>query len=427
MHVIPRNHHHVSKTDISPNALSVLNRLNSSGFQAYLVGGSVRDLLLRKSPKDFDVSTSATPNQIKNLFRNARIIGRRFKLAHILYHREIIEVATFRGHDAVDASQQTNDRGMLIRDNVYGTLEEDAWRRDFTVNSLYYNLTDGSIVDYTGGFKDVGLRIIRMIGDPATRYQEDPVRMLRAIRFSAKLHFDIAPETAAPIPELSVLITHISGSRLFDEMTKLYQCGEAESVQRLLVKFGLFHHLFPQTAALLDGSYPVNALLINALESTDSRVRDNKPINPAFLYAVILWFPLMARKAQLKLDGMDPLPALEKAMAEVIATQNKLVTIPKRFTQIMREIWLMQFRFPKRAGHRPYPLLEHPRFRAAYDFLALRALAGDESMALAEWWTTFQDVDAEKQADMITQIEAETTHIKPKPRRKYKPKPKTQA
>ncbi len=427
MHVIPRNHHHVSKTDISPNALSVLNRLNSSGFQAYLVGGSVRDLLLRKSPKDFDVSTSATPNQIKNLFRNARIIGRRFKLAHILYHREIIEVATFRGHDAVDASQQTNDRGMLIRDNVYGTLEEDAWRRDFTVNSLYYNLTDGSIVDYTGGFKDIGLRIIRMIGDPATRYQEDPVRMLRAIRFSAKLHFDIAPETAAPIPELSVLITHISGSRLFDEMTKLYQCGEAESVQRLLVKFGLFHHLFPQTAALLDGSYPVNALLINALESTDSRVRDNKPINPAFLYAVILWFPLMARKAQLKLDGMDPLPALEKAMAEVIATQNKLVTIPKRFTQIMREIWLMQFRFPKRAGHRPYPLLEHPRFRAAYDFLALRALAGDESMALAEWWTTFQDVDAEKQADMITQIEAETTHAKPKPRRKYKPKPKTQA
>ena len=427
MHVIPRNHHHVSKTDISPNALSVLNRLNSSGFQAYLVGGSVRDLLLRKSPKDFDVSTSATPNQIKNLFRNARIIGRRFKLAHILYHREIIEVATFRGHDAVDASQQTNDRGMLIRDNVYGTLEEDAWRRDFTVNSLYYNLTDGSIVDYTGGFKDVGLRIIRMIGDPATRYQEDPVRMLRAIRFSAKLHFDIAPETAAPIPELSVLITHISGSRLFDEMTKLYQCGEAESVQRLLVKFGLFHHLFPQTAALLDGSYPVNALLINALESTDSRVRDNKPINPAFLYAVILWFPLMARKAQLKLDGMDPLPALEKAMAEVIATQNKLVTIPKRFTQIMREIWLMQFRFPKRAGHRPYPLLEHPRFRAAYDFLALRALAGDESMALAEWWTTFQDVDAEKQADMITQLEAETTPAKPKPRRKYKPKPKTQA
>jgi len=425
-HIIPRNRHHVSKTDISPNALSVLNRLNSSGFQAYLVGGSVRDLLLRKSPKDFDVSTNATPNQIKNLFRNARIIGRRFKLAHILYHREIIEVATFRGHDAVDASQQTNDRGMLIRDNVYGTLEEDAWRRDFTINSLYYNLTDGSIVDYTGGVKDVDLRIIRMIGDPSTRYQEDPVRMLRAIRFSAKLHFEIAPETAAPLSELSILITHISGSRLFDEMTKLYQCGEAVSVHRLLVQYGLFHHLFPQAAALLDSSYPVNALLINALESTDTRIRDNKPVNPAFLYAILLWFPLMARKAQLKLEGMDPLPALEKAMSEVITTQNKLVTIPKRFTQIMREIWLMQFRFPKRSGHRPYPLLEHPRFRAAYDFLALRALAGDESIELAEWWTTFQDVDTEKQAEMINQLDAVTTAVKPKPRRRRKPKPKPQ-
>jgi len=422
-HTITRNHHHVSKTDISPNALTVLNRLNSSGFQAYLVGGSVRDLLLRKAPKDFDVATSATPNQIKNLFRNARIIGRRFKLAHILYHREIIEVATFRGHDAVDESQQTNDRGMLIRDNVYGTLEEDAWRRDFTINSLYYNLVDGSIVDYTGGVKDVELRMIRMIGDPTTRYQEDPVRMLRAIRFSAKLHFEIAPETAAPMNDLSILITHISGSRLFDEMTKLYQCGQAEPVQRLLVKYGLFHHLFPQTARLLDSSYPVNALLINALESTDTRVRDGKPVTPAFIFAVILWFPLMARKTQFKLEGMDPLPALEKAMSQVITEQNKLVTIPKRFTQVMREIWLMQFRFPKRSGHRPYPLLEHPRFRAAYDFLALRALAGDESMELAQWWTTFQDVDAAAQAEMISQLDTVVTAV-PKPRKRRKPKPK---
>lgn len=426
-HIIPRSQHHVSKTDISPNALSVLNRLNSSGFQAYLVGGSVRDLLLRKSPKDFDVSTSATPNQIKNLFRNARIIGRRFKLAHILYHREIIEVATFRGHDAVDASQQTNDRGMLIRDNVYGTLEEDAWRRDFTINSLYYNLTDGSIVDYTGGVKDVSLRIIRMIGDPTTRYQEDPVRMLRAIRFSAKLHFEIAPETAAPITELSILITHISGSRLFDEMTKLYQCGEAESVQRLLVKYSLFHHLFPQTALLLDSAYPVNALLINALESTDIRIRDNKPVNPAFIYAIILWFPLRALKERFKQEGMDPLPALEKAMSQVITEQNKLVTIPKRFTQVMREIWFMQFRFPKRSGHRAQPLLEHPRFRAAYDFLALRALAGDESMELADWWTTFQDADTNTQAEMITNLDSVRTSSKPKPRRRRKPKPKNQA
>ena len=422
-HVISRNHHHVSKTDISPNALTVLNRLNHAGFQAFLVGGSVRDLLLRKAPKDFDVATSATPNQIKNLFRNARIIGRRFKLAHILYHREIIEVATFRGHDAVDESQQTNERGMLIRDNVYGTLEEDAWRRDFTINSLYYNAIDSSIVDYTGGVKDVELKIIRMIGDPATRYQEDPVRMLRAIRFSAKLDFDIAPDTAAPMIELSSLITHISGSRLFDEMTKLYQCGEAKSVQALLVQYGLFQHLFPQTAQLMDSSYPVNAFLMSALESTDTRVHQEKPVTPAFIFEFILWFPLMARKAQYKLEGMDPLPALEKAMSQIITEQNKLVTIPKRFTQVMREIWLMQFRFPKRSGHRPYPLLEHPRFRAAYDFLALRALAGDESMELAQWWTSFQDVDAEAQAKMISQLDAMTATPKPKKRRKPKPKP----
>jgi poly(A) polymerase len=421
-YIIPRNHHHVSKTDISVNALKVLNRLNSAGFQAYIVGGSVRDLLLHKAPKDFDVATNATPNQVRALFRNARIIGRRFKLVHILYHREIIEVATFRGHDSVDDDQITNDRGMLIRDNVYGTLEEDAWRRDFTINSLYYGIEDASIVDFTGGYQDVEQRLIRMIGDPVTRYQEDPVRMLRAIRFSAKLSFDFSPETAAPIEELSSLITHISGSRLFDEMTKLYQCGESVSVQRLLVQYGLFAHLFSQTHQLLKSSHPVNAFLIIALESTDTRIRDAKPVNPAFLYAVLLWFPLVVRAEKLKAEGLDPLPALDKAMSQVIADQNKVVTIPKRFTQVMREIWLMQYRFSKRTGNRAYHLLEHPRFRAAYDFLALRALAGDESLELAEWWTTFQDVDADTQATMIAAITTAT----PKPRKKPR-KPSTEA
>ncbi len=418
--ITPRNKHNVSKTDISPNALKVLNRLNSAGFEAYLVGGSVRDLLLSKAPKDFDVATSATPNQIRNLFRNARIIGRRFKLAHILFHREIIEVATFRGHETVDEDQLTNERGMLIRDNAYGTLEEDAWRRDFTVNSLYYNIIDGSIVDYTGGVKDVNEQLIRMIGDPVTRYQEDPVRMLRAIRFSAKLHFNFAPETAAPLSELSALICHISGSRLFDEMTKLYHCGEAESVQRLLVKYGLFAHLFPQTSALLTSNYPVNALIGIALENTDSRIRDDKPVTPAFLYAVLLWFPHIDNVERLKQEGMDPLPAIEKAMSQVISEQNKVVTIPKRFTQVMREMWIMQYRFPKRSGNRAFSLLQHPRFRAAFDLLALRALAGDESMELAQWWTTFQDADEETQKTMAAQIPPVTPR---KPRRRPKPKP----
>lgn len=419
-YIITRNHHPISKTDISPNALTVLNRLNGANFQAYLVGGSVRDLLLRHVPKDFDVATNAKPNQIKNLFRNARIIGRRFKLAHILYHREIIEVATFRGEDTQDANQQTNDKGMLIRDNAYGTLEEDAWRRDFTINSLYYGIQDNAIIDFTGGVTDVRLKIVRMIGDPATRYKEDPVRMLRAIRFCAKLHFQMAPETAQPIHELNTLITHISGARLFDEMTKLYQCGQAESAQALLTEYGLFSLLFPQTDALINSVYPVNHLLNIALENTDTRIRDNKPVMPAFLFAILLWFPLRARTEQLKQEGMDPLPALDKAMSLVITEQNKRVTIPKRYTQVMREIWLMQYRFPKRTGQRAYALLDDSRFRAAFDFLALRALAGDESMELAQWWTTFQEVEPSIQANMIAKLEATKTRA-PNTRRKRKP------
>ncbi|RMX03407.1 polynucleotide adenylyltransferase PcnB [Legionella jordanis] len=425
-YIIPRTQHKVSKTDISINALKVLNRLNSAGFQAYLVGGSVRDLLLGKAPKDFDIATNATPNQIKKLFRNARIIGRRFKLVHIIFHRDIIEVATFRKsseseNELMAEHQYTNERGMLVRDNVYGTLDEDAWRRDFTVNSLYYNIDDASIVDFTGGVNDVHERLLRIIGDPDKRYQEDPVRMLRAIRFSAKLHFELAPETAAPLPKLSHLIRHVSGSRLFDEMTKLYQCGEAETVQRLLVEHGLFPHLFEQTANLFASEYPVKALLGIALENTDTRIRDEKPVTPAFLFAVLLWFPLKAQALALQeSEGLDPLPALEKAMSQVIFEQNKVITIPKRFSQIIREIWLLQFRFPKRFGGRAFNLLQHPRFRAAYDFLALRALAGDESLELAQWWTTFQESDAKEQAAMVAALSPKT--LPHKNRKKRKPK-----
>lgn len=417
-HIIPRNKHSISKADISNNALKVLNRLISGGYQAYIVGGSVRDLLLHKAPKDFDVATNATPNQIKSLFRNGRIIGRRFKLVHILFHREIIEVATFRSHDEVNESQQTNERGMLVRDNAFGSLDDDAWRRDFTINSLYYNITDSSIIDFTGGFKDIEDKLIRMIGDPVTRYKEDPVRMLRAVRFSAKLHFNLAPETEAPFPEISYLITHISNSRLFDEITKLYQCGNAETVQKLLMQYGLFQHLCPQTTALFDSQYPVNALLAIALENTDTRIRDDKPVTPAFLFAVILWFPMIERSKELQKSGMDPLPAVEKAMSLVIAEQNKLISIPKRYSQIIREIWLLQYRFSKRLGGRAFNLLQHPRFRAAYDFMALRALAGDESMELTQWWTSFQEASDEEREKMVAQLTTEPT----KSKRRRKPK-----
>lgn len=417
-YIIPRNKHSISKADISINALKVLNRLTGAGFQAYIVGGSVRDLLLRKAPKDFDIATDATPNQIKSLFRNGRIIGRRFKLVHILFHREIIEVATFRGHQAVNEHQQINERGMLIRDNVYGSLDEDAWRRDFTINSLYYNINDSSIIDFTGGVNDVEMKLIRMIGDPIKRYQEDPVRMLRAIRFSATLHFNLEPTTEAPFPEVSSLITHVSSSRLFDEMTKLYQCGNAETVQDLIMKYGLFQHLYPQTNELLGSTYPVKALLAVALESTDTRIREEKPVTPAFLFAVLLWFPMIECAKKLQDEGIPPLPALEKAMSLVIGEQNKTIAIPKRYSQFIREIWLLQYRFAKRLGGRAFHLLQHPRFRAAYDFMALRALANDESMELAQWWTLFQDADEVEQESMVSKLMPDAN----KPKRRRKPK-----
>lgn len=385
------------------------------------MGGSVRDLLLGKVPKDFDIATNATPAQIKNLFRNGRIIGRRFKLVHVIFHREIIEVATFRGHEGVEDNQQTNERGMLVRDNVYGNLEEDAWRRDFTVNSLYYNIKDASIFDRTGGVRDIHDRVLRMIGDPQIRYQEDPVRMLRAVRFSAKLHFAIEKDSAAQLRALSPLICHVAGSRLFDEVTKLYQCGESETVHRLLMEHGLFEQLFNQTHVQLQSQYPVNALIGNALENTDMRIHENKPVTPSFLFAVLLWFPLKEKALYLQNEEqMPPLPALEKAMSLVITEQNKVVTIPKRFSQITREIWLLQFRFSKRHGGRAMHMLQHPRFRAAYDLLALRALANDESMELAQWWTTFQDADEALKIQMIDEL---TPPPSKKPKRRRKPRP----
>ncbi|MBA4697040.1 MAG: polynucleotide adenylyltransferase PcnB [Legionella sp.] len=421
-YIIPRSQHALSKTDLSVNALKVLNRLNSAGFQAYLVGGSVRDLLLGKVPKDFDVATNATPQQIKKLFSNARIIGRRFKLVHVIFYREIIEVATFRA-DHTKQPQETSvfsSAGMVMRDNQYGTLEEDAWRRDFTINSLYYNIDDASIVDMTQGMRDIHKKTIRMIGDPTTRYQEDPVRMLRAIRFAAKLRFSLEETTATPIAPLSHLLGHVASSRLFDEITKLYHCGEAEVVQQLLLKHQLFKQLFPQTANLLEDEQPLNAFIGLALENTDVRIRQNKPVTPAFLFAIFLWFPLKVKATALQSkEELPALNALEQAMSQVLSEQNKVITIPKRFSQVMREIWLLQFRFSNRAGNRAFNLLQHPRFRAAYDFLALRALCGDESLELAQWWETFQVANETEQAQMIKALSPTLTkRSKRRPKRK---------
>lgn len=426
--IIPRNHHHLSKSDISGNALKVLNRLNSAGFQAYLVGGSVRDLLLGKLPKDFDVATNATPTQIRNLFRNGRIIGRRFKLVHVIFHRDIIEVATFRGSDTIHEEQATNERGIVVRDNVYGTLDEDAWRRDFTINCLYYNVEDASIVDFTGGVVDIQNRIIRMIGLPETRYQEDPVRMLRALRFAAKLHFELAEETAKPILRLNSQIRHVSSSRLFEEVIKLYQCGEGKRVQELLLHFGLFAQLFPLASDEFSHDCPINNFINIGLENTDNRIREGKPTTPAFVFAILLWFPLLTRAKELQnMEKIPPLPALELAMSQVISEQNQIVCIPKRLTQVMREIWLLQFRFSKRLGTRAFHLLEHPRFRAAYDFLALRALAGDESIELANWWACFQEEPVEKQHEMIAELGTSGATSKPGTKKRTRSRKKAKA
>ena len=417
---IPRHNHHVSKTEISPYALQVINQLNHHGHQAYLVGGSVRDLLLRKVPKDFDVATSATPQQIRKLFRNARIIGRRFKLVHISFQREIIEVSTFRSNQP-DAQMETNEAGMVIRDNVYGTLEQDAWRRDFTINSLYYDAQNGSIVDYTGGFADIQSKTIRMIGDPALRYQEDPVRILRAIRFSAKLHFDIHPETASPIYSLANLIEQVSNARLYDEVVKLWQCHEATRVFAMLKEYHIFDRLFPATAILMEQIPEIEKFIAIALENTDLRLKEQKPTTPAFIFAVILWFPMRILAKELQdTQELHPLAALEQAMGVLLAKQCQIISIPKRFTQIIREIWLLQYRFSKRLGTKPLILLEHARFRASFDFLALRALVGDESLELANWWTLFQDADEATKDSMLKETQSNT---KPKKRRR---KPKIQ-
>jgi len=407
-YIIPRNQHHVSKTEISQNALKVLNHLNGAGFEAYLVGGSVRDLLLRKSPKDFDVATDAKPNQIKKLLRNARIIGRRFKLVHVLFHRDIIEVATFRGHEKPlikKDEHRTNEKGMIVRDNVFGSLKEDAFRRDFTINSLYYDIQNACIIDYTGGFKDIKKRLIRMIGEPTTRFKEDPVRILRAIRFSGKLDFAIEPKTLQALKQSIHLLHDVPPSRLFDEIVKLYQCGQAKAVHTKLVEYGVYQALFPSTSQLFDSKYPVQKLMDVAFESTDARIKVGKPVIPSFILAVMLWFPFLDKKKQIENKKSDTLfsglTAVEESMAHTLSEQCKLITIPKRHTQVIREIWMFQYRLQKRNHKRAINILQHPRFRAAYDFLGLRALAGDESIELAEWWTIFQDATLKEQNKMI--------------------------
>ncbi|MCP3673376.1 MAG: polynucleotide adenylyltransferase PcnB [Gammaproteobacteria bacterium] len=415
-----RDQHTVSRNDISPNALKVLYRLHNAGYRSCLVGGGVRDILLGLHPKDFDIATDANPEQVKALFRNCRLIGRRFRLAHILFGREIIEVATFRGY------HEKNSEGMILRDNVFGTIEEDAIRRDFTVNSLYYDIADFSVHDFCDGMADLDNRLMRIIGDPETRYQEDPVRMLRAIRLAVKLNLQLEEETAKPLKELSVLLKDIPSARLWDESHKLFLSGHSANTFSQLEKYQLLIPLLPQMCEALEtnNNEKFRDFIQAALDNTDKRIRQNKSLNPAFLYACFLWQSVRDIASTNRSNGLHAAEAMLKAQATVLGIQTKSIAIPKRFTQVIREIWSMQHRLDTRRGKNLASILTHPRFRASYDFMLLRAGIGEVNSSLADWWTQIQKVDTEHQVKMIKDV-APKHRQRRKPRKKPTNKPPT--
>jgi poly(A) polymerase len=392
LNILTRSQHGLSRQQISEAALKVLYRLNKAGYRACLVGGGVRDVLLGKKPKDFDVATDATPEQIRALFKNSRLIGRRFRLAHIRYGREVIEVATFRQH-ALDSEKTTlNDEGRILRDNTFGDIEDDAMRRDFTVNALYYDINDFSVLDYAQGMDDLRSSTLKLIGDPTTRYQEDPVRMLRAIRFAAKLNFSIEQQAAQAILEQGQLLRDIPSARLYDEALKIFHSGHAMKAYELLREYDLFQYLFPTLDAHLK-SEPAESFLDfieQALVNTDQRVRDNKPVSPAFIFAALLWPLVHQRAIQLQADKVNASPALQMAGSEIFAEQVQTIAVPRRFSQIARNIWVMQPRFCNTRGKQPERLFRHPNFRAAYDFFCIQSMVGLTTHQLCQWWTDFQ-------------------------------------
>jgi poly(A) polymerase len=399
LRIIPRDQHTISRRDISPNALRVLYRLREGGHHAYLVGGAVRDLLAGGHPKDFDVATDATPEQVRHLFRNCRLIGRRFRLAHVVFGREIIEVATFRANvDDGSGDRQLHEGGRLLRDNVYGSIEDDAVRRDFTANALYYAIEDFSVRDYVGGFDDVQNRVLKLIGDPESRYREDPVRMLRAIRLAAKLDFSIDDATAAPIPVLAPLLAEAAPARLFEECLKLFLSGHAVAGFEGLERHGLLKALFPETASALasNRSGALRRMLLEGLRGTDARVVADEPVSPAFLFALLLWPAYCRALIALQAEGVHAAEAQRRAADRVTVHQLNTIALPRRFSLPMQEIWLLQARLssgqsPQRQRKRVMRTLAHPRFRAAFDFLQLRRFASDEHAEDVEFWREAQD------------------------------------
>jgi poly(A) polymerase len=401
--IYPRSEHTISRAQISEHALKVLYRLQKSGYDAYLVGGCVRDLLLGREPKDFDVVTNAHPEQIKGVFRNCRLIGRRFRLAHVHFGNEVIEVATFRGFGSEqDDDQVTNDEGRLLRDNVYGTIEQDVWRRDFTVNALYYNIKDFSVVDYTGGMDDHKAGMLRLIGDPETRFREDPVRMLRAVRFAVKLGFNIDPDCQKAIYGSADLLYSIPSARLYDEVLKLFLSGFALQTFEMLRHYGLFQVLFPdaeKSLAVEENGFP-KLLLIKALQNSDNRIAEGKTVTPYFLLAALLWEPLRMLTQINQERGLDDYNAFQSAASEILSRQVRRTAFPRHISLAMREVWSLQPKFEQRGGPPPAPPVSPPRFGAAHPFVLLRAETGDADAELADWWSKFQLADEAVQKKM---------------------------
>ena len=418
--VIAPSKHGIRREALSNGSRRTVETLQQHGYLAYVVGGAVRDLLAGIKPKDYDVATNATPEQVRQCFRRSRIIGRRFQIVHVMMGQETIEVTTFRGHhdDSSGQRAQTDDQGRVLRDNVFGTQLEDAARRDFTVNALYFDPKTETIIDYHHGVADIKQKTLRMIGDPATRYREDPVRMLRAVRLAAKLDLSIDPAARRPIRELAELVGNIPPSRLFDEMLKLLTSGHAVKCLERLREEGLHHGLLPLLDVILEQPLGERFVML-ALANTDRRVRAGKPISPGFLFATLLWHEVLAKWEALKHGGERPIPALFLAMDEVLDVQAEKLAITRRVAGDIKDIWALQPRFEQRSGKRPYGLLEQPRFRAGYDFLLLRAESGEIDAELAQWWTDFINCDGEARAAML--LPAKPDEAKKRRRRRRKP------
>ncbi|MDE3208908.1 MAG: polynucleotide adenylyltransferase PcnB, partial [Pseudomonadota bacterium] len=399
---IPAKRYGLHRTSLSPASLWVTEQLQLAGFSAFVVGGALRDLIVGMTPKDFDVVTDATPQEIHALFKRSRIIGRRFQLAHVM-KGDIIEVSTFRravtqGPDA----PASDERGRIISDNVFGTQSEDALRRDFTVNALYYDPSTEIILDYVGGVRDIENRLLRVIGDPSLRFREDPVRMLRAVRLSAKLDFQIDEAARVPIASMAHLLNHVPASRIFDEMLKLLLSGHAqEGINRLRAE-GLHHGILPMLDRVLE--QPMGQKFVElALLNTDLRIREGKSVSPAFLFATLFWHDLISAWHDVQLQSDSSVSALYEAMDQVMDDLTEKLAIPRRFEIGMKEIWGLQPRFELRSGHKPVRLLAHPRFRAGYDFLLLRCESGEVDMELGRWWEQFQVSSESERKQMLVQ------------------------